>query len=62
MHIAQTFIPPVITSFPDEKSSAVVFGLAMRIVMAANRFLSYVVLGMQSAIAFKSILPVPVST
>lgn len=48
---------PVITSFPDENNSAVVFGLAIRIVIAANLFLSYVVFGIQSAIALRSILP-----
>ena len=48
-------IHPVTTNLPDENNNVVVFGLAMRIVIAANRCLSYVVFGMQSEIAFRSI-------
>jgi hypothetical protein len=42
------------TSFPDENSSAVVRGSSNLMVIAANRFLSYVLFGTQSAIVSRS--------
>ena len=47
---------PVMTSFPDENKSAVVFGSSMRMVIAANLFLLYALFGIHPEIISRSIL------